>query len=134
MAKKLEKAFEKWRGALNEGDLERFYRAIDEDAVIYDEDIPFRLSKNDFVDHIGFHTRDLWESFEWRPRELRFQEHGDTGIISGYATFRGKPVGAGFRQRFMGFTQTWVRQDGAWRLVCWHQGPLHGQLDGASPS
>lgn len=134
MARKLEEAFETWRAALNEGELERFYGAIDEDAVIFDEDIPFRLSKDDFIDHIGFHTRGLWDAFEWRPRELRFQKRGDTGVVSGYATFRGKPRDAGFRQRFMGFTQTWVRRDGDWRLVCWHQGPLHGQLDGASPS
>lgn len=131
---KLGKAFESWREALNAGELDKFYDAIDDDAVIYDEDIPFRLSKSDFVDHIGFHTRGLWESFEWRPREVQMREWGDAGVVSGYATFRGKPVDAGFRQRFMGFTQTWVRRDGGWRLVCWHQGPLHGQLDGASPS
>ena len=61
------------------------------------------------------------------------QTYGATGIVSDYATFRGKPKDAGFRQRFMGFTQTWIN-DSSWRLVCWHQGPLHGQIDGASPS
>ena len=39
-----------------------------------------------------------------------------------------------FRQRFMGFSQTWVVDGDAVLLVCWHQGPLHGQIDGASPS
>jgi hypothetical protein len=34
----------------------------------------------------------------------------------------------------MGFTQTWVRQTGTWRLLCWHQSPLLGRIDGASPS
>jgi ketosteroid isomerase-like protein len=133
----LEAAFSAWRDGLNQGDLNGFYRWIHDDAVIYDEDIPFRLSKADFINHIAFHTRDLWEFFEWTPREVRFQVWGDgggTGVVSGYAVFRGKPKDAGFRQRFMGFSQTWVRIADTWRLVCWHQGPLHGQILGASPS
>ncbi|MCB1747687.1 MAG: nuclear transport factor 2 family protein [Gammaproteobacteria bacterium] len=129
----LEQAFATWRDALNGGDLETCYGLMAEDMVIFDEDIPWRFSKADFVDHIGFHVP-LWESFQWVPRELRFQCFGATGIVSGYATFRGKPRDTGFRQRFMGFSQTWVVDDDAVLLVCWHQGPLHGQIDGASPS
>ncbi len=129
----LQENFETWRDALNRGDLEAVYGAMDPDLVIYDEDIPWRFSKQDFVDHIAFHVP-LWESFQWVPREVRCQTRGDTGIVSGYATFRGKPRDAGFRQRFMGFTQTWLRTSGRWTLVCWHQGPLHGQIHGASPS
>ena len=41
---------------------------------------------------------------------------------------------AGFRQRFMGFTQTWYHKDGKWLQVCWHQSPLLGRIHGASPS
>jgi ketosteroid isomerase-like protein len=132
-SQELESSFKAWHGALNTGDLESFYATMDDDLVIFDEDIPWRFSKADFVDHIGFHST-LWESFQWVPRELRFQTRGDTGIVSGYATFRGKPKDAGFRQRFMGFTQTWLRTGGSWKLICWHQSPLHGQIDGASPS
>ena len=128
-----EEAFNAWQGALNSGDLDTFYSLMAEDMVIFDEDIPWRFSKEDFVNHIAFHG-EMWESFAWVPRELRFQERGDTGIVSGYATFRGKPKDAGFRQRFMGFTQTWLRADEGYRMICWHQGPLHGQIDGASPS
>ena len=65
---------------------------------------------------------------------MRFQTRGDTGIVSGFATFRGKPKDAGFRQRFMGFTQTWMRKGAGWTMLSWHQGALNGQLDGASPS
>jgi len=129
----LEQAFTDWRQALNGGDLESFYRVMAEDLVIFDEDIPWRFDKADFVDHIGFHIG-VWDAFEWVPRELRFQTRGTTGIVSGYATFRGKPKDSGFRQRFMGFTQTWVQDDAGWTMVCWHQGPLHGQIEGASPS
>ena len=100
--------------------------------VIFDEDIPWRFSKADFVDHIAFHVP-LWESFRWVPREVRFQVRGTTGLVSGYATFRGKPRDSGFRQRFMGFTQTWLDEGAGFRLVCWHQGPLLGQIEGASP-
>jgi ketosteroid isomerase-like protein len=129
----LEAAFARWKNALGSADLTTFYSLMDEAMVIFDEDIPWRFSKADFVDHIAFHIP-MWESFQWVPRELRFQTYGPTGIVSGYATFRGKPKDTGFRQRFMGFTQTWVNDNGSWRLVCWHQGPLHGQIDGASPS
>jgi len=132
-ASTLEEAFIRWKNALSAGDLANFYGMMDDAIVIFDEDIPWRFSKTDFVDHINFHVP-LWESFQWVPRELRFQLFGSTGIVSGYATFRGKPKDAGFRQRFMGFTQTWVNEHNQWRLVCWHQGPLHGQIDGASPS
>lgn len=129
----LEQAFEKWRNAFNTGDIDTAYGMMDGDMVIFDEDIPWRFSKADFVDHIEFHIPQ-WESFQWVPRELRYQTHGATGIVSGYATFRGKPKDCGFRQRFMGFTQTWVSDGGSLAMVCWHQGPLHGQIDGASPS
>jgi len=129
----LEEQFARWRDALNQGDLDGVYAAMDADMTIFDEDIPWRFSKADFIDHIAFHVP-LWESFQWVPREVRFVARGDTGIVSGYATFRGKPRDCGFRQRFMGFTQTWHRESGQWRLLCWHQGPLHGQIDGASPS
>ncbi|MEM7543790.1 MAG: nuclear transport factor 2 family protein [Pseudomonadota bacterium] len=133
MAGDLQVSFTGWGEALGAGDLDAFYGAIDEAAVIYDEDIPFRLDKASFVDHIGFHASGLWESFAWVPREVKFTEHGDCGIVSGFATFRGKPKDAGFRQRHMGFSQTWVKKGAAWKLVCWHQGPLHGQIEGASP-
>lgn len=134
--KALEATFTAWKDHLNTGNLDAFWQAVHEEAEILDEDFPWRMSKADFVDHIHFHAgeRPLWESFEWRPRELHFVVIGDTGHVSGFATFRGKPRDAGFRQRFMGFTQTWVRQEGAWKLLCWHQSPLLGRIVGASPS
>jgi hypothetical protein len=78
---------------------------------------PWRFSKAGFVDHIAFHATQ-WESFQWVSRDLRFQVRGDTGIVSGYATFRGKPKDCGFRQRFMGFTQTWLRGADGWKMLC----------------
>ncbi len=131
-AKEFEVVFDGWRNALNQGNLDGVYEVMDEDIVIFDEDIPWRFNKADFIDHIAFHVP-LWESFAWVPRELRFQSRGSVGIVSGYATFRGKPKDSGFRQRFMGFTQTWHKSKGVWTMICWHQGPLHGQIDGASP-
>lgn len=130
--KSTEEAFKAWRAALDAGDLDTFYGMMADDMVIFDEDIPWRFSKADFVDHIDFHIG-VWEAFAWVPREVRVQERGTAGIVSGYATFRGKPKDSGFRMRFMGFTQTWVRDGDDFQLVCWHQGPLHGQIDGASP-
>lgn len=133
MSNNLQAVFETWTNALNTGELKAFYDLMDDDMVIFDEDIPWRFSKDDFESHIGFHVPN-WESFEWIPREMRYQTRGTTGIVSGYSTFRGKPKDCGFRQRFMTFTQTWLKRKDAWSLICWHQGPLHGQIDGASPS
>ncbi len=50
--------------------------------------------------------------FEWWPRGLNFLVIGDTGHVSGFSTFRGKPRDPGFRQRFMGFSHTWIRDGG----------------------
>ena len=102
----LETAFANWHDAFNSGKLEVVYATMHDEMVIFDEDIPWRFSKADFVDHIAFHLP-VWESFAWVPRELRYQVYGDTGLVTGYATLRGKPKDCGFRQRFMGFTQTW---------------------------
>ena len=131
----LEAAFKDWTRALNQGDLDAFWAYFDEDSETLDEDYPWRMTKAEFIDHIGFHTRDkLWEFFEWVPREVNVKSWGTTGHISGFSTFRGKPRDAGFRQRFMGFTITWRHAEGSWRVVSWHQSPLLGRIVGASPS
>ena len=71
----LEKAFRTWSDAFNAGALDAAYKMMDDQMVIFDEDIPWRFSKADFRDHITFHVG-LWESFAWVPRDLRFQVHG----------------------------------------------------------
>lgn len=131
----LEAAFKDWTRALNQGDLDAFWAYFDEDSETLDEDYPWRMTKAEFIDHIGFHTRDkLWEFFEWVPREVNVKSWGTTGHVSGFSTFRGKPRDAGFRQRFMGFTIAWHHAEGSWRVVSWHQSPLIGRIVGASPS
>ena len=96
------------------------------------------ICKAEFQDHIDFHVggggKGLWEFFQWLPRDLHFIVIGDCGHVSGYATFRGKPRDAGFRQRYMGFTHTWVRAEGPWQLLCWHQSPLEARIVGSSPT
>ena len=134
----LKDTFNSWSNALNQGDLDKFFGYFDDESETLDEDYPWRMNKADFVDHINFHAMGggigMWEFFEWIPREVCFQKRGETAVVSGYATFRGKPKDAGFRQRFMGFTQTWQKIDGDFLLVSFHQGPLQGQIEGASPS
>ena len=135
----LRKVFDDWTAALNEGRLDEFYGYFHEDADFLDEDFPWRMTKVEFIDHIAFHAtsnggQGVWEFFQWIPRETRFIVVGNTGHVSGFSTFRGKPRDAGFRQRFMGFTITWVHTDGTWRLLCWHQSPLIGRILEASPS
>ncbi|MEQ8655114.1 MAG: nuclear transport factor 2 family protein [Kiloniellales bacterium] len=130
--------FVAWYEALNSGDLDRFWSMFHDGSEILDEDYPWRMNKTEFIDHIDFHAagggKGLWEFFQWVPRETSVIAIGTTGHISGFSTFRGKPRDAGFRQRFMGFTLTWVYQDGDWMLLSWHQSVLAGRIDGASPS
>ena len=99
----LEAAFHAWNDGLNTGDLDAFWQAFDAEAEILDEDFPWRMDLDDFKDHIAFHAggKGMWESFEWKPRETHFKVFGDTGHVSGFSTFRGKPRDAGFRQRFI---------------------------------
>lgn len=132
----LEAAFNDWTRALNEGDLDAFWTYFDEESETLDEDYPWRMTKDEFIDHINFHAggKGLWEHFQWLPREVNVKVWGTTGHVSGYSTFRGKPRDAGFRQRFMGFTITWFFGDDGWRVACWHQSPLMGRIEGASPS
>ena len=134
----LEATFRDWARALNEGELNKFWAYFDEESETLDEDYPWRMTKEEIIDHIDFHARGggdgLWEFFQWVPREINVKVWGTTGHVSGFSTFRGKPRDAGFRQRFMGFTLTWYYADGAWKLVCWHQSVLLGRIVGASPS
>ena len=126
-------AFQTFVGYLGSGDLESFYGTIHDDAVIIDEDIPFRLTKAGFVDHINFHVSGLWEGFKWQERSPNFRVFGKTAIVASFATFRGKPVDAGYRQRHMAFTQGWQKFDEGWRLISWHQSPFDGHILEASP-
>lgn len=130
----LRAAFAKLSQTLNGGDVAGFLGLFDERAVVIDEDSPFRMSKAEFVDHLGFHGNGTWEGFAWVPRETRYLVRGDTGVTAGTVTFRGKPVDAGFRLRHLMHTIGWARAPGGdWRIVCFHQTPLYGHIDGASP-
>jgi ketosteroid isomerase-like protein len=127
------RAFAALEAALGRGDLDAFYATIDDGAVIFDEDIPFRLTKADFKDHIDFHLAGLWESFAWKSRHTQFRTFGGTGIVAGAAVFRGKPRDSGYRQRHIAFTQGWARRKEGWRLINWHQSPFDGHIIEGSP-
>lgn len=129
----LASAFAALVDALAKGDLDGFYGVMAPDAVIMDEDLPFRVDKAGFQAHIAFHGPDNWEGFAWKPSHVQLSEAGDTGVVAGFAMFRGKPRSAGFRLRPMQFTQGWTRKAGQWTLVSWHQSPLIGHVTMQSP-
>jgi ketosteroid isomerase-like protein len=129
----LETTFAALTNALAKGDLNGFYGLMLPDAVIMDEDLPFRVDKAGFQGHIAFHGPDNWEGFAWKPQDMRFAVVGDTGVVAGFAMFRGKPKDAGFRLRPMMFSQGWVNRKGAWMLASWHQSPIVGHATGQSP-
>ena len=134
----LEVTFREFGRTLNAGELDAHYALYTEDAEVLDEDTPWRMTKADFMDHIGYHAmgggEGMWSFFQWISREENVKVWGTTGHVSGFSTFRGKPRDAGFRQRFMGFTSSWIHIDGGWKVVCFHQSVLAGRIDGASPS
>jgi ketosteroid isomerase-like protein len=129
----LEASFLALRDALAKGDLDGFYGAMLPDAVIMDEDLPFRVYKAGFQNHIAFHGPGNWEGFAWQPQDMRYTEAGETGVVAGFAMFRGKPRDSGYRLRPMMFTQGWVKQGAGWKLASWHQSPIVGHVTGQSP-
>lgn len=133
-AASLRATFDRFSDTLNGGDLPGFLALFHDEAVIIDEDVPFRIGKQEFIDHLGFHGRSNWESFAWVPRSVRVEVFGETGFVAGAATFRGKPIDAGYRLRHMLQTMGWSRGvDGEWRIVSFHQSPLVGHIEHGSP-
>jgi hypothetical protein len=129
----LRQAFDGMVDALNRGDLDGFWAAFHPSAIMIDEDAPWRFDLPGIKDHIAFHGGNLWEGFAWRPRDPRFRVVGSTGVVAGAATFRGKPKDAGYRLRHLLWSQGWIRDDGAWRTVLWHQSPVVGHVTRGSP-
>lgn len=132
--KSLEQAFLSLTEALAAGDLERFYEFMLPDAMILDEDGPFRVDRAGFQEHIGFHVSGTWEAFAWKPRVVSYSTMGDSGAVAGFSMFRGKPRDAGFRLRPMLFTQSWTKIDGVWKLAAWQLSPIIGYVQQQSPA
>lgn len=133
MAAELEAAFRRLESALAAGDLPTFWGMILPDAVIMDEDLPVRVDRQGFQDHIGFHSPEVWENFAWKPMEVRFVARESAAVVAGSAMFRGKPRGSGYRLRPLLFTQGWSKLVEGWRLASWQQSPLVGHVTKASP-
>jgi ketosteroid isomerase-like protein len=131
----LRTAFDRLSKTLNGGDVDGFLALFHERAVVIDEDSPFRNTKEQFIDHLGFHGAKNWEGFAWVPRDTRLFVRGNTGYTAGTVTFRGKPVDSGFRLRHMMHTIGWSRPAAGadWKIVLFHQAPLYGHLHGTSP-
>ena len=130
----LEKAFVDLTESLAVGDLDRFFDFMLPDAMILDEDGPFRVDRAGFKEHIDFHVSGTWESFAWKPRCVSYSAIADSGAVAGFAMFGGKPRDAGFRLRPVLFTQSWTRIDGAWRLAGWQLSRIIGYVQQQSPA
>lgn len=101
-------------------------------AIVIDSDAPFLMRKPDHLDHLAFH-RELWESREWAPYDLRSRTIGDGAFVSAYLLERGKPKGAGFRLQPLYATAVFVRTGAGWRALSLHLGSLRGQITDISP-
>ena len=130
----LNEAFQDWVKALNGGDITHFLAMHHADALFIDEDVPFRMDKGEFIDHLGFHDAKIWESFSWVPRTAEMRLFHTTGIVAGLATFRGKPRDAGFRLRHLLYMLGWTYEQRSWRVVSLHLSPVLGHVIASSPS
>ena len=65
----LKAVFQKWADHLGSGQLDDFYAMMDEEIIIFDEDLPWRLTKKDFIEHIGFHVLN-WDSLNGFPESF----------------------------------------------------------------
>ena len=92
----LENAFKAWVSTLNEGKSEAFLHLHHEHAVFVDEDSPFRMSRDEFVDHLGFHGKNIWEGFAWVPRSSSYRVFSDTGVVADNHVFGGTAEFAAF--------------------------------------
>jgi hypothetical protein len=101
-------------------------------AIVIDSDAPFPMRKPDHLDHLAFH-RELWESRDWAPYDLRNRTIGDSAFVSAYLLERGKPKGAGFRLQPLYATAVLVRTSAGWRALSLHLGALRGQITDISP-
>ena len=129
----LKAAFESLSNALATGDLAGFYGLMHPNAVVIDEDIPFLGRRAEFEQHIDWHISGIWESFSWNPKTPRFIARENGGAVVGNAIFRGKPIDSGYRQRYLFFSQGWVKTDNLWQMVSWHQSTLDGHVLNGSP-
>lgn len=112
---------------------------LHDDALVIESDTPFVLDKAAYTDHLGFHygsgsAPSLWESIAWVTKDARFEVLGDTGMVSGGFTVRGKPANAGFRLRHGNFSMlcTWNGQH--WRALAVSLSPMQSHVLHASPS
>jgi len=130
----LETAVTALAAALEAGDLADFFGAILPDAVIMDEDLPFRVDRTGFQARIAFHGPGIWKGFAWKPSGLRYVPSGGSGAAMGFAMFRGKPRGSGYRLRPMLFSRGWTKLAGRWKLASWQQSPIIGHVTRPSPA
>ena len=129
----LRAAFEGLMECFAKGDVEGFMAGLDAGLTMFDEDIPFRLDKAGFQQHVGLLAGNM-ENMAFLPRDTKFAVHGQTGIIDGYFDFRGKPRDGGYRIRYGRFTMTMAWKNNAWTVVAWHLSTLAGAVNGGSPS
>lgn len=101
-------------------------------AIVIDSDAPFPMTRAEHVDHLAFH-RDLWESRDWAPYDLRTRTIGDSAFVSAYLLERGKPKNAGFRLQPLYATAVLFRTSAGWRALSLHLGALRGQITDISP-
>ncbi len=83
----LRATFDKLMGCFERGDVAGFMAGLDSGLTMFDEDIPFRLDKAGFQQHVGLLAGNM-ESMAFIPRDTRFAVHGQTGVVDGYTRCR----------------------------------------------
>lgn len=121
----LERAHQELAKAELERDVDTMERIIHERFLGVDASGEL-LDKDHVLDTYGGGSLVL-QTLLVEDREVRIL--GTTGVVSAFATMRGRTPRGEFRDRVR-FTDVWVREEGRWRLFASHTTRVHGEIAG----
>ena len=128
--------FERSFGVLwGEGDKETLFDALNDEALLIDEDTPFIFDKQEYKEQMDWHRNGLWEKFAWKPRGISYLVTGSSGLISGNFSIHGKPRDAGYRQRdgMFSIVCDYDTLTSEWQVLKVHISPLFSAIHHNSP-
>lgn len=107
--------------AFVERDAEALQRGLDETFTLVGSDGAVADRGQTIAEVVGGNP--AYDEFCNHDHHWRF--HGDTAIVIGVTSIRGRSDGEPFAARFR-FTDTWLRRDDGWKLAASHASRLQG--------
>ena len=105
--------------AFESGDVEALRRGLTGDFTLVDSHGIVTDAEQNLAEVAA--REPFYEQFRNHDQQVRL--YGDTALIVGITSIRGRAGGEAFAADFR-FTDTWVRRDGRWRLAASHASRL----------